>query len=162
MFYPPLSPNREIALIVLESCQVLFLAIHDWIPLGRLNDVSAVRQQDTTTRLVLVTLIQTVPFAFGLWHSVSDFGPPYPGWLMQWLFISYLILFLGQLRAWWVPYLLRPEPERANRYRIMFARTHLLSTGAQRNNSEHCTRLSAFSDIRNVVPSPHPLTGGPG
>lgn len=122
--YASISSAREEVLILLESCQVLFLAVHDWVPLGRLNDISAVRSQDTTSRLVAVTLIQTIPFAFGLLYSVLEFGHPYPGWLIRWLFISYLILLLGQLRAWWLPYLLRPEPQRAERYHAMFARTH--------------------------------------
>jgi hypothetical protein len=38
--------------------------------------------------------------------------------------ISYALLFIGQIRAWWIPYLFRPEPERAARYRIMFGKTH--------------------------------------
>ena len=52
--------NREIemALLALQAFQVLFLWVHDWIPLGRLNDVAAVRSQDTGRRLVTVTLIQ--------------------------------------------------------------------------------------------------------
>lgn len=124
MFYPTLSSDRETVLIVLQSCQVLFLAIHDWVPMGKLNDVIAVKSQDTRSRLVIVTLVQTVPFAFGLVRSVEHFGLPYPLWLMRWLFISYSILLLGQLRAWWLPYLFRPEPKRADRYRKMFARTH--------------------------------------
>jgi hypothetical protein len=124
MSYISLSQNRETVLIALQSFQVLFLALHDWVPLGGLNNVSAVRRQDTTSRLLLVTLIQTLPFAFGLSLSLKDFGAPYPGWLMQWLFISYMILLLGQLRAWWLPYLFRPDPKRAERYHLMFAKTH--------------------------------------
>jgi hypothetical protein len=119
-----LSATREAVLIALQAAQVLFLAVHDWVPLGRLNDVAAVRSQDTTSRLTVVTLIQTAPFAYGLLYSVLDFGKPYPGWLMRWLAISYLILLIGQLRAWWLPYLLRPEPLRAARYRVMFSQTH--------------------------------------
>jgi hypothetical protein len=38
--------------------------------------------------------------------------------------VSYTLLFLGQIRAWWIPYLLRPEPTRAARYQIMFGNTH--------------------------------------
>jgi hypothetical protein len=49
---------------------------------------------------------------------------PFPGWLWWWLWISYGLLFAGELRAWWVPYLFRPEPERALRYRSMFGNTH--------------------------------------
>jgi hypothetical protein len=115
---------REIWLLALQAFQVLFLWVHDWIPLGRLNDVAAVKSQDTTMGLVRITLIQSLPFSVGLIFSLKYFGREYPGWLEYWLTISYSLLFLGQLRAWWVPYLLRPEPERAARYRIMFGNTH--------------------------------------
>ena len=118
------SPARQAALIALQSYQVLFLAIHDWIPLGRWNDVSAVRSQDTRTRLLGVTALQTLPFAYGLICSLLSFRTPFPHWLHEWLCVSYVILFFGQLRAWWWPYLLRPEPLRAARYKIMFERTH--------------------------------------
>jgi len=55
--------NREIemVLLALQVFQVLCLWVHDWISLGRLNDVAAVRSQDTRRRLVTVTLIQSVP-----------------------------------------------------------------------------------------------------
>jgi hypothetical protein len=115
---------REVCLLALQTFQVLFLWVHDWVPLGRLNDVAAVRSRDTTGRLVLVTLIQSVPFTFGLVGCLIYFRQAYPGWLTNWLEISYVVLFLGQMRAWWVPYLLRPEPERAKRYRVMFGKTH--------------------------------------
>jgi hypothetical protein len=114
----------ELILLVLQGFQVLFLWVHDWIPLGRLNDVAAVRSQDTTQRLIIVTLVQSVPFTIGLIFSALSFGRPYPHWLLMWLWISYGLLFAGQMRAWWVPYLLRPEPERAARYRILFGGTH--------------------------------------
>ena len=124
MLFPQASSAREAALVALQSCQVIFLAIHDWVPLGRLNDVRAVRSQDTPVRLATVTLIQTLPFAFGLLYSVLYLGRQYPGWLLRWLLISYAILLFGQLRAWWIPYLLSPEPKRAERYRLMFSNTH--------------------------------------
>ena len=113
----------EIILLVLQAFQVLFLWIHDWVPLGRLNDVAAVRSQDTSFRLGIVTLIQSVPFTIGLLYSLYYFRHPYPHWLWNWLWISYGLLLIGQLRAWWIPYLFRPEPQRAARYRIMFGNT---------------------------------------
>src|SRR4029077_20346025 len=61
----PSSPHVEIVLIVLQLFQVLFLWLHDWIPLGRLNDVTAVSSLDTSLHLVVVTLIQSVPFTIG-------------------------------------------------------------------------------------------------
>jgi hypothetical protein len=118
------SHAPEVLLIALQAFQVLFLWIHDWVPLGPLNDVAAVRSQDTTGRLIRVTLMQSVPYTIGLIFSGLSFGRPYPYWLELWLWISYVSLFLGQLRAWWLPYLVRPEPRRAARYQIMFGRTH--------------------------------------
>lgn len=114
----------EIVLIVLQGFQILFLWLHDWVPLGRLNDVKAVRSQDTMSRLVIVTLIQSVPFTIGLVFSALYFGRMYPHWLYMWLWISYGLIFVGQIRAWWIPYLFRQEPQRSARYEIMFGNTH--------------------------------------
>jgi len=114
----------EMTLLVLQALQVAFLLVHDWIPLGRLNNVAAVRREDTLTRLVVVTLMQTLPFAIGLSFSARYFGRHWPAWLDWWLWISYGLLFAGQLRAWWVPYLLNPDPRRAERYERMFGDTH--------------------------------------
>jgi hypothetical protein len=115
---------REV-LLYLQALQVLILALHDWVPLGRLNDVKAVRAQNKLVHVVSVTAVQTVPFLVGLvasvalWHRVS-----YPDWLHAWLWISYGALFVGQMQAWWIPYLIRPQPRRAARYQKMFGSTH--------------------------------------
>jgi hypothetical protein len=114
----------EIALLTLQAFQVVFLWLHDWIPVGRLNDVVAVRSQNTTTRLVFATLVNSVPFTIGLAYSLLYFERPYPRWLLYWLWISYGVIFLGELLAWWTPYFFRPEPQRAARYQIMFGNTH--------------------------------------
>jgi hypothetical protein len=54
----------QLVLLFLQLFQVLFLWIHDWVPLGRLNHVTAVRNQDSFGRLLVVTLVQSVP-----WHN---------------------------------------------------------------------------------------------
>ncbi len=119
-----MSSARTDALLALQLFQVLFLALHDWVPLGRLNNVRAVQAADPMARLAAVTALSTLPFAFGLAASLDHAGPGFPPWLIEWLRISYALLFLGQLRAWWVPYLLTDEPARALRYQAMFGRTH--------------------------------------
>jgi hypothetical protein len=113
----------ESVLLGLQAFQVAFLWLHDWLPLGRLNDVAAVRSQDSLTRLVTVTLVQSLPYSLGLVFCLRH-GAPYPDWLRSWLWISYGLLFIGQLRAWWIPYLWRPDPQRAARYQLMFGNTH--------------------------------------
>jgi hypothetical protein len=109
-------------LIGLQLFQVLFLWLHDWIPLGRLNDVQAVRDEDSLGKLVVVTVVQSVPWTIGFIFSAWYFS--FPRWLDVWLWITYGLLFIGEIRAWWIPYLVRPEPERAKRYRKMFGKTH--------------------------------------
>jgi hypothetical protein len=120
----PVDRILQTILLVLQVLQVVFLWIHDWIPLGPLNDVVAVRSQNTLGRLVTVTVLQSLPWTIGLYYSALYFGRSYPGWLHSWLWISYGVLFVGQIRAWWVPYLFRADPQRAARYRIMFGNTH--------------------------------------
>ena len=43
---------------------------------------------------------------------------------ITWLWISYGLLFIGELTAWWIPYLFHSQPERAARYQAMFGATH--------------------------------------
>jgi hypothetical protein len=111
-------------LFALQCFHVLFLALHDWIPLGSLNDVKAVRRANPIHKLVGGTLISLAPFAIGLYASAIHFGQDYPLWLVWWLWISYSLLFIGELEAWWVPYLFRREPIRAPRHQSMFGATH--------------------------------------
>ena len=43
---------------------------------------------------------------------------------MRFLWIAYLFLFIGELEAWWIPYLRGAKPERVARYETMFGATH--------------------------------------
>jgi hypothetical protein len=112
---------------VFLGCQffvVLFIAVHDWIPLGKLNNLAGIRAVDSTRRLLVVTVLSTLPFAIGLAASVYYAATGFPMWLMWWLWISYGLGLYGMLRAWWVPYLLVADPVRAARYQERFAHTH--------------------------------------
>jgi hypothetical protein len=109
------------------GCQlfvVLFIALHDWLPLGRLNNLAGIRAVDTTRHLVVVTVLSALPFAIGLAASVYYARTGFPMWVMSWLWISYGTGAYGMLRAWWIPYLLIRDPVRAARYQQRFANTH--------------------------------------
>ena len=112
------------ALIALQFFVVVFIALHDWVPLGRLNNLAAVQASDSAGKLFIVTVLSTLPFAVGLVASVRCAGTGFPGWLMWWLWISYGAAVYGLLRAWWVPYLLIASPARAERYQARFAGAH--------------------------------------
>jgi hypothetical protein len=111
-------------LIALQCFVVLFVAFHNWIALGSLNDVKAVRSVFPTGKLLVTTLINFIPVAIGLAASVFYFRTGFPGWLFWFLWILYGLACYGSLKAWWIPYFSRPEPERVARERAMYARTH--------------------------------------
>jgi hypothetical protein len=112
------------ALLALQCFVVLFVALHNWIPLGTLNDLKGVRAVFPGSKLLTTTLINFVPVAIGFAASAIYFGRGYPGWLFWWLWINYGLACYGSLKAWWIPYLFRPEPERAARYQVMYGATH--------------------------------------
>jgi hypothetical protein len=111
-------------LLALQAFHVLFLLFHDWIPLGSLNNIAAVRAENSGSKLVIATAISTSFFLFGFIVSAIHYNGPYPNWLLWYLLISYLFLFYGELTAWWIPYFGASQPERAARYQTMFANTH--------------------------------------
>lgn len=112
------------ALLALQVFVVLFVAFHNWIPMGSLNNVQGVRVAFPTGKLLVTTLINFTPMAIGLTLSLLYFFTGHPRWVFWWLWIAYGLACYGSLMAWWVPYLLRPDPELALRYRTMYAGTH--------------------------------------
>jgi hypothetical protein len=116
--------GSDTVLIALQGFVTAFLLLHDWIPLGRLNNLAAMRGEDSLGHRIWVTLLPAAPAAIGLYFSAERFGRPYPQWLWTLLWITYGLLLLGLLRAWWVPYLLATDKERAERYEVIFAGTH--------------------------------------
>jgi hypothetical protein len=112
---------------VFLGCQffvVLFIALHDWVPLGKLNNLVGVRAADTTTRLFFVSVLSTLPYAVGLAATLHYASTRNPIWLTWWLWISYSLGIYGMLRAWYWPYLFGGDPARVERYQQRFAHTH--------------------------------------
>jgi hypothetical protein len=120
----PFSPVLDGIFVALQSLVALFLLLHDWVPLGKLNNLKAIRSQDSFRKQMLVTLLPAIPVLVCLFGSVRAFGRMYPGWLPITFWITYGTLLAGMLQAWWIPYLLIPDPVRAARYQVIFAGTH--------------------------------------
>jgi hypothetical protein len=62
----PISTAFETTFLALQTFVVAFLLFHDWVGLGRLNNLAAIRSQDTLLHRVFVTLLPGVPAAIGL------------------------------------------------------------------------------------------------
>ena len=112
------------ALVVLQVFQLAFLLVHDWIPLGPLNDVRAVRRENAVRLLMIGTAVSSAPVVAALWLSIRYFGHPYSTWVRVWLWATYGLLFAGELEAWWIPYFFRSVAKRRARYQAMFGHTH--------------------------------------
>jgi hypothetical protein len=114
----------ELIFIALQIVILVFLLLHDWVPLGPFNDIAGVRNQNTLGQLALTTLINSAPIAVTLGLSVRFYGISYPAWVKVTLITVLGLLFVGELRAWWIPYLVGTDPERVARYAAMFGKTH--------------------------------------
>jgi hypothetical protein len=108
---------------VCQLMVVVFIAFHDWLPLGALNNLSAIHATDSRFKLLLTTVLSTLPFAVGLAATAYHLHSSFPMWLGDFLWVTYLAALYGMLRAWWIPYLLKPDPVRAARYQVRFANT---------------------------------------
>jgi len=113
-----------VALLALQCFVVLFVALHNWIPIGTLNNLKGVRVEFPTGKLLLTTLINFTPVAIGLAATALYFGRTYPDWVFWWLWITYGLACYGSFKAWWRPYLFRPDPRQVARYQTMYAATH--------------------------------------
>ena len=70
-----------------------------------------------------ITAPSATPYVLLLVSSLREAGGVSRS-LLLWLWIGYGVLFAGELRAWWVPYFLVTDHDRAARYRVLFGRTH--------------------------------------
>lgn len=113
-----------LAFLVCQLYVVLFIGLHDWLPLGRLNNLAGIRAVDTKARLLLTTILSVLPFVIGLAGTLYYFASRFPMWLIWFLWITYGLALYGVLRAWYLPYLVYRDAARVARYQERFADTH--------------------------------------
>jgi hypothetical protein len=110
-------------LLGLQVFQVAILLLHDWIPLFPLNDIRAARQGHSVSATALATFVSSLFPSLGLVLSLFYLKSGWPNWLYAYLLAAYGFLFLGELEAWWIPYLVWPQPKRAAEYETMYGKT---------------------------------------
>jgi hypothetical protein len=104
---------------------LLFLSLHDWVPLGRLTDLPALRSQRSFTARILASLLMG---AFsGLALCLNWAGSPNPArGVLLFTLILYSFFLFGAIRAWWLPYLfgIGLSKKFVADYQIMFDNTY--------------------------------------
>jgi hypothetical protein len=114
----------QVLLVALQVFQLAFLLLHDWVPLGRLNDISAVRRTNTPLQRLAGLLVPGIPVLIALSLSLKYFGSAYSGWVKWCLRSTYGFLFLGELEAWWIPYVFGTTAKRVAMHQSLLSRTH--------------------------------------
>ncbi|WP_047986038.1 hypothetical protein [Ornithinibacillus californiensis] len=104
---------------------LIFMLVQDWVPLGKLNDIEAIKQENTTGELVVVTLIGVVQVVLFIFLILLFVGKKYPIFIKLWLVIHPSCILAGAIIDWWLPYLTGFGAEnRIERYHTMFGETH--------------------------------------
>ena len=117
--------KSEMMLVIGYSLILLFMIVQDWVPLGSLNDVEAIREVHSSQSLITMTIINVFQILILLSLVIIFIGKTYPIWLSIWLFIHPTIIFIGALFSWWIPYLFGyGAEEKVDDYHAMFGDTH--------------------------------------
>lgn len=117
--------TSEIILLIGLGFILLFMLVHDWVPLGQLNDVKAVSESRSVNELIVVTLIGAGQILLLLVLMLLFMGKKYPIWIKLWLVIHQGFILAGALLDWWIPYFFGfGAEERVERYNVMFGNTH--------------------------------------
>lgn len=115
----------EKVLLVGYSFILLFMIVQDFVPLGSLNDIEAIKQEKTTNELILVTLIGVIQIVLFIVLILLYIGKTYPLLIKIWLVIHPLCIFAGALMSWWIPYFTGiGAQEKVEGYTTMFGNTH--------------------------------------
>ena len=129
-----------IALLALQCFVVLFVALHNWIPLGTLNNVKGVRVEFPTGKLLVTTLTNFTPFAIGLAATAFYFGRVYPGWVIWWLWITYGLACYGSFTGLVDAVSPSPGSTAGGSLPNDVRSNTCLSAGAQRHPAEYSAR----------------------
>lgn len=115
----------EKLLLIGFSFILLFMVIHDWVPLGSLNDVEAIAADRSVSELLIVTFIGVAQILLLMGFVLFFMGKKYPIWIKLWLVIHQIFIFTGAILDWWIPYFTGyGAEERVERYTQMFGNTH--------------------------------------
>lgn len=116
--------RSEWLFVLLQGAVILFLVFHDWVPLGILNDVEGVKAVNSTSELLLATILNSLPVAVALVLTGLSLGKKYHWFTKAYLIINYAFILSGAILAWWIPYFFGTSPEQVERYQAMFGSTH--------------------------------------
>lgn len=92
--------------ILLQFVLLLFMLFHDWIPVPPLNDIGAIKMSDSNLYRLLGSAINGITVLIPLILTLTYYRQPYVPLSSTITLVSfYLILTIGTILSWWIPYL---------------------------------------------------------
>ncbi|WP_202080118.1 hypothetical protein [Caldalkalibacillus salinus] len=117
--------RMEYVFLSVQGLILMFCLFHDWIPIGSLNDVQAVKAENSTGEMIRGTVLNSIWPLIGVTLTLIYMGKKYPLVASLFIFISYTSVLIGAIMAWWVPYLFGTgDAAFVDRYNTMFGNTH--------------------------------------
>lgn len=98
-------PSIIITFIVFQVILLLFMALHDWVSIPPFNNVEGLKQAHTPQFIWRMTIINTSMVAIPLAFTIIYAQQPVPLWAALIMSIIYLLITIGTITAWWIPYL---------------------------------------------------------
>lgn len=90
--------------IILQFSLLLFMLFHDWIPIPPFNDISALKLSDSDFYRLLGSIINGLTVLIPLTLTLI-YQPTIPLSIYVTIVLFYLLLTIGTIFSWWVPYI---------------------------------------------------------
>lgn len=110
--------------VVLQIVLLFFMLFHDWISVRPLNDIPALKSKDSTLSRLVGSLINgslvLIPLILTLFYYSK---PTIPFFIGMTVMAFYLLLTIGTILSWWVPYLFG-STQKLKKHFSKFKNTH--------------------------------------
>lgn len=91
--------------IIIQSILLIFMLFHDWIPIPPFNDIEALKKSDSTFYRLLGSLVNGMFVLIPLIITLRCYQQtPVPLIAMVTVLTYYLLLTIGTILSWWIPY----------------------------------------------------------
>ena len=108
--------------IILQIILAFFLAFHDWLDLPPLTDIKALEKYHTKKERLLSSCINTILVLIPSLMTIQSRGH-FSLRGIAFIVISYLLLTIGTICAWWIPYIFGSSQEHKQGF-VEYKNTH--------------------------------------
>jgi len=109
--------------ILLQFALLFFMLFHDWLPIPPFNDIAALKKANSNCWRLIGSLINGGCVIVPLWLTLKYFDSTMPSSAAITVIIFYLVLTVGTILSWWVPYLFGSSENHKQRF-SKFNNTH--------------------------------------